>query len=278
VFKIDRTGKETVVHSFTGGTDGANPGVALARDKQGNLYGTTYYGGADFTCSLGCGTVFKVDTNGNESVLYSFAGTGGDGHYPYAGLVRDKQGNLYGNTQWGGAYSSGTVFKVDTNGHESVLYSFTGAGGDGNDPDGRLVRDVKGNLYGTTEFGGAFGNGIVYKLDITGKETVLYTFMGLADGAAPRGGLVRAHGKIYGTTSRGGDFGCSGGGCGIVFMLDKTGQETVLHTFTLTDGGYPAAGLLRDKLGNLYGTTTGGGNAGCQVGLNGCGTVFKLTP
>jgi uncharacterized repeat protein (TIGR03803 family) len=87
---------------------------------------------------------------------------------------------------------------------------------------------------------------------------------------------VRAHGNIYGTTSRGGDLGCAGGGCGIVFMLDKTGKETVLHTFTFTDGGYPAAGLVRDKLGNLYGTTQGGGSSVCQLG--GCGTVFKLTP
>jgi len=97
----------------------------------------------------------------------------------------------------------------------------------------------------------------------------------LADGAVPRAGLVRAHGKIYGTTNRGGDLGCD---CGIIFMLNETGQETVLHTFTLTDGGFPAAELLRDKMGNLYGTTAGGYPLNECQGDNNCGTVFKLTP
>ena len=284
VFKLDtagkEAGKETVLHSFTGaGGDGSSPDTGgLVRDKQGNLYGTTVNGGGNSYCSLGCGTLYKIDTSGNEIVLYSFTGTGGDGSSPGSRLVRDKQGNLYGTTLWGGAHSSGTVFMVDTTGHETVLYSFTGAGGDGNNPVAGVVRDVKGNLYGTTAFGGAYGNGTVYKLDTTGKETVLYSFTGGADGAVPRGELVLAHGDLYGTANRGGDLGCSGGGCGTVFKLDRTGKQTVLHTFTLTDGGYPAAGLLRDQQGNLYGTAFGGGNPACQTGFGGCGTVFKLAP
>ncbi len=280
VFKIDIPGKEsgteTVVHSFVmaGGIDGATPDTGgLLRDKQGNLYGTTIDGG-----SFNFGTVFKIDTAGTESVLYSFAGANGDGSTPDSRLVRDKQGNLYGTTLWGGAHSSGTVYMIDTTGQETVLYSFSGAGGDGSYPLGGLVRDAKGNLYGTTSFGGAYGFGTVYKLDVARKETVLYSFAGGTDGAVPRAGLLRIHGNLYGTTNRGGDPTCPGGGCGTVFKLDPAGNETLLHVFTLTDGGYPASGLVRDKLGNLYGTTVGGGNSGCQPGMGGCGTIFQVTP
>jgi uncharacterized repeat protein (TIGR03803 family) len=283
VFKLDTAGKnagqETVLHSFGGAAgDGATPDIGgQVRDSQGNLYGTTLNGGTNFSCPPGCGTVFKVDTAGNETVLYSFAG-GNDGANPEAHLVRDMQGNLYGTTLWGGAHGWGTVFKVDTLGNETVLYSFNGTGGDGENPLGGLVRGSKGNLFGTTSFGGAYGNGTVFKVDTTGNETVLYSFTGGADGGVPRAGLLRAQGNFYGTTKVGGDLGCSSVGCGVVFKVDATGNETVLHAFTLTDGAYPDAGLIRDKQGNLYGTTLGGGNVGCQPGLGGCGTVFKLTP
>src|SRR5271157_94942 len=274
----------SVLYTFTGSPDGAGPDAGLVRDAQGNLYGTTGDGGAS-----GAGTVFKVDTTGKETVLYSFAGTGGDGANPYAGLLRDAQGNLYGTTAGGGdlaclaPYGCGTVFKVDMTGNETVLYSFTGTGGDGASPRAGLLPDAQGNLYGTTSLGGDLacnapaGCGTVFKLDRTGKETVLYSFTGGADGGRPVAGLVQdAQGNLYGTTASGGDLACLAPyGCGTVFKVDMTGNETVLYSFTGTggDGIQPLAGLVLDTLGNLYGTTSQGGDPACT---NGCGTVFKV--
>jgi uncharacterized repeat protein (TIGR03803 family) len=155
-----------VLHSFTGtGGDGANPYDGLVQDAKGNLYGTTVSGGGSSTCSGGCGVVFGVSTTGKEKVLHSFSG--GDGAGQYAGLVLDPEGNLYGTTQYGGTSGAGTVFMLDKTRKETVLYSFSG-GTDGRLPLlGYLVRDVKGNLYGTTQFGGTYGEGTVFKLDNT---------------------------------------------------------------------------------------------------------------
>jgi len=240
-------------------------------DAQGNLYGTTSKGGA-----YNYGTVFKLDTSANEAVLYSFTGTAGDGVYPYAGLVLDAQGNLYGTTYEGGATGNGTVFKLDTSANEAVLYSFTGTAGDGVYPYAGLVLDAQGNLYGTTVLGGAGGVGTVFKLDTSGKETVLYSFT-MLDGAVPYAGLVLdTQGNLYGTTYGGGNRACKYP-CGTVFKLDTTGKETVLYSFTGTggDGAYPEAGLVLDAQGNLYGTTLYGGSGRCRGQLH-CGTVFKL--
>jgi uncharacterized repeat protein (TIGR03803 family) len=240
------------------------------RDTLGNFYGTTVNGGV-----YDRGTVFKLDTTGMETVLYSFSGT--DGAIPDTSLVRDTQGNLYGTTGNGGAYNLGTVFKVDATGNETVLHSFTGTGGDGANTFAGLVRDAPGNLYGTTAFGGDLshcngrGCGIVFKVDKTGKETVLYSFTG-PDGALPTAGLVRdAQGSLYGATGEGG-----ASNQGVVFRLDLTGKVTVLYSFTEMggDGSLPAATLLQDAHGNLYGTTTWGGLGG----ISGHGTVFKLMP
>src|SRR6266699_2590533 len=131
----------------------------------------------------GCGTVYKLDTTGKESVLYSFGGKGGK--YPVAGLIPDGAGGLYGTTTKGGAFHQGTVFKLTTTGQIKVLYSFGGA--DGQSPKAGLIRDAAGNLYGTTPTGGAFNAGTVFKLDTTGKETVLHSFTGGADGGGPLG-------------------------------------------------------------------------------------------
>jgi len=165
VFKVTKTGKETVLYTFTGGADGGYPYAGLVRDAEGNLYGTTIEGG-DLSCNhpYGCGTVFKVTKTGKETVLYTFTG-GADGGYPYAGLVRDAKGNLYGTTSTGGALKAGVVFRVSSKGKETVLYTFTG-GVDGASPLvlGRLVQDAKGRLYGTTELGGASKFGTVFKL------------------------------------------------------------------------------------------------------------------
>jgi len=261
----------TLLYSFTGGTDGRTPLGGVILDAAGNLYGTTSQGG-NLACSLGCGTVFKVERAGNETVLYSFAGTGaGDGEYPNAALVRDAAGTLYGTTVGGGASGYGTVFKLDTTGKETVLYSFTGTGGDGKSPFAGVVRDGQGNLYGTTQAGGVLNYGTVFKLDTTGKETVLYSFAGTGgDGAQPMSGLARdANGNLYGTTNSGGT-GIEGGN-GVVFKLD-TGRERVLYHFPWTGAkGIHPHGVVRDTQGNLYGTTV-------FQGASGWGTVFKLAP
>jgi uncharacterized repeat protein (TIGR03803 family) len=269
VFKLDATGTETVLFNFTAGADGSKPFGTLVRDAAGNLYGTTYEGGGTGCASFGCGTVFKLDPSGHETVLYRFTG-GADGRNPYAGLVRDPAGNLYGTTYYGGSSNNcspgcGTVFKLDTTGAETVLHSFTGAP-DGNWPLARLIRDAAGNLYGTTHQGGAFLWGTVFKLDTTGTETVLHSFQGNPDGGSPVAGLIRdAAGNLYGTTLYGGAV-----GKGIVFKLDPTGKETVLHTFTGAAGEWPTAGLIRDTAGNIYGTTPYGGRGFA-------GEVFKLS-
>jgi len=251
-------------------------------DKEGNLYGTTSRGGllAD-GCDLGCGTVFRVDTSGNEILLHSF--TGGDGEEPLAGLVMDKEGNLYGTTAVGSG--NGTVFKLDTSANVTVLHVFTFSP-DGEVPRGDLIMDKAGNLYGTTVDGGTSSNcidrcGTVFKVDTSGNETVLYSFTGPPDGAHPWSGLIMdKEGNLYGTTSGGGTSSNCSGGCGTVFKLDSSGNETVLHSFTDSDGdgASPFAALIMDKKGNLYGTTYTGGAASnsCFPGFLGCGTVFKL--
>jgi uncharacterized repeat protein (TIGR03803 family) len=277
VFKLTHVGKQSVLYTFQGGADGNHPTSDLVRDSTGNLYGTTQYGG-DLSCEppIGCGTVFRVDSAGHETVLYSFKG-GTDGMFPN-GVIRDEDGNLYGTTVVGGDHlcgygggGCGTVFKISTTGRETVLHTFTG-GADSGYPDRGLVMDAKSNLYGATH--GVAGNdyGAVFKVTKGGKETVLYAFG--SDGNAPTGSLVMdAKGNLYGTTS--GDF----GGLGTVFKLTRDGKETVLYNFKgPPDGSTPQAGVVMDTAGNLYGTTYAGGDATCSPGEGGgCGTVFKLT-
>jgi uncharacterized repeat protein (TIGR03803 family) len=312
VFKIDRSGKETVLYSFTGGMDGAYPATDLVRDEAGNLYGTTHGGGdlsGDPSCTAffgfpGCGVVFKLDPTGNETPLYAFHG-GADGSGPSSGLIRDEAGNLYGTTGGGGHVSQdcpgfplpgcGVVFKVDPTGKETVLHTFTG-GAHGYNPYGDLLLDAAGNLYGAATSGGDlsgfcsdvlepatgyFGCGTVFKLDRSGKLTTLHTFNG-ADGVFPDGWLVQdSAGNLYGVAGNGGDLsGCSGLGCGVVFKLDSTGKETVLYSFTGgADGSESFGSVIRDEAGNLYGTTYYGGdfNGSLCAGV-GCGVVFKLDP
>jgi uncharacterized repeat protein (TIGR03803 family) len=200
VFKVDATGKVTVLHSFSGGADGEFSYIygALVRDAAGNFYGTTLAGGASDQ-----GVVFKLDTTGQETMIYNFTG-GADGGYPYAGLVLDKKGDLYGTTYLGGASGQGTVFKVTNSGKETVLFSFTG-GADGGSPNARLLWDRKGNLYGTTYYGGASNAGVVFKLDRTHQETVLHSFDYVNDGGYPTATLIRdAGGNLYGTATAGG--------------------------------------------------------------------------
>jgi uncharacterized repeat protein (TIGR03803 family) len=284
VFKLDKSHKESLLYAFTGKADGGWPFDGLVPDQLGNLYGVAEIGGASNNCghTLGCGLVFKLDREGKETVLHTFAGSS-DGSGASAGLIRDKSGNLYG-VAYGGIYQGGVVFKVNTAGQFTVLHSFTG-GSDGGPPSGTLLRDAAGSLYGVAGGGNSSachgGCGVVFRLDPSGKESVLYTFRGSPDGAYPNGSLVRdKSGNFYGITTAGGSGNCpqDGNGCGTVFKLDASGHETVLHSFTGgLDGFYPWAGLTIDNSANLYGTTSQGGDWSCGRG-NGCGVVFKLTP
>jgi len=191
-------GRFQILHSFQGGTDGLDPAAGLIADGAGNFYSTTSFGGGG-CAGGGCGTVFKIDKAGNETVLYVFTG-GSDGKYPSASLVKDASGNLYG-TAGGGSHNNGTVFKLDASGNFTVLYAFAG-GADGGGFISALIRDLAGNLYGTTSTGGDLkcrsanvpGCGTVFKLGTDGRETVLYTFVGGAHGANPQASVVPRRG------------------------------------------------------------------------------------
>lgn len=253
----------TTLYNFTGASDGGYPFAGLVRDKTGNLYGTTYSGGSSTT-----GTVFKVNKSGTETVLYSFT-DGTDGGLPYAPLVRDAGGNLYGTTELGGASGYGTVFKVDPSDAETVLHSFASGITDGQLPLGGLLRDTKGNLYGTTFEGGNPGYGTVFKVDASGTETLLHSFAGTPGGGYPRyeNLIMDTKGNLYGVTQAGGT-----NSYGIVFKLSKSGKFTVLHNFIggTTDGCLPFGTLVMDKKDNLYGTAE-------SCGSSGDGVVWKLS-
>lgn len=197
--------------------DGSRPTGSLVRDASGNLYGATALGGSNICYSNStCGTVFKIDSKG-ESVLYSFGSSSTDGIGPNGGLILDSKGNFYGTTGYGGESGNGAVFKLNSSGHETVLYNFAG-GLDGSTPNGNLLRDPQGNFYGTTAYGGTYGNGTVFKLTSSGQESVLYSFTGGADGSQPGGGLIAdKQGNLYGIAG-GGNTNCFLG-CGVVFKL-----------------------------------------------------------
>ncbi len=278
----------TVLHNFADNThDGRDSQANLAFDKAGNLYGTTTFGGAN-----GYGTAFKMTPKAGEGwaekTIYSFNNDGTDGINPAGGLVIDSAGNLYGSTARGGANNFGVVFEISPKAggewSEKILLTFNNANG-GVPYGNRLLLDSAGNLYGTTQFGGAYANtlgGTVFELspaaDGTWTETILHSFNANGtDGYEPLAGLVLdAQGNLYGTTFYGGA-GC----CGIVFQLSPSASgnwtETILHSFRTQplDGYNAVASLIIDAAGNLYGTTIYGGHGACP---GGCGTVYQLAP
>jgi uncharacterized repeat protein (TIGR03803 family) len=292
VFRISPSGTYTTLYSFVGyPTDGAYPRAGLVQGSNGNLYGTTEYGGTSTNsrCSGGCGTVFRISPSGIYTSLYSFVGYPTDGYEPYAELMQGSDGNLYGTAIEGGLYNIGTVFRISPSGTYTNIYTFSGLFGiatNGAFPQARLMQGTDGNFYGTTVGGGTstdynpqdgdFGVGTVFRISPSGTETALYSFVGSPnDGANPQVGLVQgSDGNFYGTTYYGGtSTNCGPYGCGTVFRTSPSGSETNLHSFpsSPTDGSEPYTGLMQGSDGNFYGTTAGGGT-------NGVGTVFRISP
>jgi uncharacterized repeat protein (TIGR03803 family) len=252
---------------------GASPAGPLL-DVNGTLYGTTSNGGLGGYG--GNGLVYSITTTGATKVLYLFGGyTEGDGSSPVDGVI-DVNGTLYGATRAGGHCDDGTVYSLSATGRETVLHSFCYSSG-GNASGGLI--DVNGTLYGVTARGGSSNDGTVYRLSASGAYKVLYSFKGGTDGVTPVGTLLNVKGTLYGVTFNGGSS-ChnSGGGCGTVYSVTTSGQETVLHRFSGSpDGALPEAGLI-DVKGRLYGTTTAGGLATSTLCAGGgCGTVYSIT-
>jgi len=296
---------ETVLYDFSGGTDGGFPYGELVIDSQGYLYGTTQQGGST-SCVLlygaPCGVVFKLSpqTHGRwkETVLHAFQINARDGFFPLAGLVFDGAGNAYGTAVRGGAYDAGVVFELTPSASgpwkEKILHSFSG-GSDGGVPQGQLIVDAAGSLYGTAAEGGnvntatctSNGCGVVFKLTPTSSgrwnEHVLYSFMNTGDGDSPTSGVTfDSAGNLYGTSYGGDSTNCFNGPCGVVFEVSKGSgglwAEQVLYNFQGgNDGMYPSASLIFDHAGNLYSTTYWGGGA-TVCAPYGCGTVFELSP
>jgi uncharacterized repeat protein (TIGR03803 family) len=278
VFAVSTAGEERVLYRFSNTLgdrgDGASPYAGLT-EYNGALYGTTLLGivlKRDFN-----GSAFEVTTDGGEHVLHIF-GHGADGVYPYGGLTAFN-GMLYGTTSQGGVNNAGTVFELNPK---------TGnfkSGSDGTNPTGNLIV-LHGALYGTTSGGrgggadGASGPGCgtVFKISPSGKERILYSFKCRSDGAFPHAGVIALNGKLYGTTTQGGE---SGSGAGTIFQLSMSGTERVIHIFTgyPSDGAYAFGGLIA-RNGVLYGTTVGGGSSSACIaplGGYGCGTVYEVT-
>jgi uncharacterized repeat protein (TIGR03803 family) len=288
VYSITPSGTETVLHSFTGGKDGAIP-LARMIVLNGTLYGTTLLGGgrlivsSAFSCSkafspvTGFGTVFSITPSGKETIVHAFVRSR-EGWWPEAPLL-NVNGTMYGTTCGGGAIHRtkyfggyGTAFTITPSGYEHAIYSFQFAGGTP-PSDGRLLY-LNGTLYGTTNEGGKYDEGVVFSLSTSGKEKLLHSFNdngNKIDGSSPKGGLVAIKHTLYGVTSGGGAY-----GDGTVFSITPTGTETILHSFDGVDGDAPEATPLNVN-GTLYGTTVAGGNLTCQDRYGtGCGTVFAF--
>jgi uncharacterized repeat protein (TIGR03803 family) len=267
------------------GSAGYNPWGALVADPAGNLYGTTRDGGTSGCGGIGCGTIFKLSNTGSGweyTVIYIFTG-GSDGEGPFGKLTLDEQGNLYGTTNGGGlTCGCGTVFELSPgNGvwTETTLYEFEG-GTDGSSSRSNLVFDSSGNLYGTTESGGYFGYGTLFKLipqpGGSWTERILVNFNLDDRGCFPQGIAIDSQNNIYGINTRCGIGGMGGGGTSWEFA--NTGAFTVLHQFQDGSGGtFPTVGLQVDSGGNVYGATELGGNV-TQCANSGCGVVYELTP
>jgi uncharacterized repeat protein (TIGR03803 family) len=287
VFELSPDGSggwtHTVLYSFLGTSDGAQPYGGVTLDAQGNLYGTAVVGGTGGTCPEdGCGVAYELRNAGgswHEHVIHNFQG-GNDGYGPGAGLTFDADGNLYGMTPTGGADGLGVIYQLVPGAagqwRENVIHTFTGGNDGATASAGRLTLSPTGQLFGVATVGGQYGSGVAFRLGQRGgtwKLQPLYQFQGSPDAGFPYGALsLDAAGHLFGTTYYDG-----ANDLGSVYELAKTGTgwgERVLYSFRGgQDGSSSISGLVIDSAGNLYGTTSEGGAAGC-----GCGTIFKLTP
>ena len=270
VFKIDTAGKETVLHNFTARSDGWCPVQGLIRDKAGNLYGTAS------GCYPAQWTIFKIDNHGKFTLLHATKNAS-DGTFPAGGhLTIDESGNLYGVTMSGGSnaclFGCGVLYELGKGGRFKVLYRFGGGASDGCNPDGTVVKDKDGSLYGTAGSCGSNNYGAIWKVSKTGKETILHNFAGgSSDGCGPSGGLDRdVNGNLYGVT-----YSCGAKGWGTLYKLSAKGNLTLLHNFNRLDGA-PVGEVLRTCNGTLFGVTPEGGTSDCGGGN--CGTVWKYVP
>jgi uncharacterized repeat protein (TIGR03803 family) len=270
VFEMTPGGKMTNLYSFCGCVGGSNPSSGIILASGGNFYGTTESGG-NGTYGQG-GTVFKMSLGGKLTTLYTFcsAVSCADGRSPW-GLVQASGGNFYGTTNGGGPYGEyGTVFQITPAGDHKVLYNFCSQSNcvDGAAPYSPPLQGSNGNFYGAA-LGGTQGKGVVYEITPAGLYRVLHNFCSdtnCADGAYPSALVQDAIGNLYGTTNVGGD----ANGYGTVFKITPTNQYVVLHTFGFSDGANPTTGLILANDGNLYGTTTAGGE---EEG----GGIFQIT-
>ena len=292
VVKITHGGVFSVFYSFpydssnNTAPNGAEPQAGLLQGPDGNFYGVTANGGSSGTeaCEsydyiFGCGTIFKLTPSGTLTLLYSFCGGGGcgslptDGAYPLGRLAIGPDGNLYGTTQQGGVYqgyyNSGIIFRISLSGAYEVVHVFSGGDGtgDGAGPTAGLTLASDGNFYGTTQWGGTYGNGTVFRMNLAGTVTILYSFAATdPNGAEPMGALIQANdGNLYGTCYESG-----ANDSGTVFRISTSGHLTKIYDFTTSSvGAHPKAGLIQASDGNLYGVTPGGG-----IGL---GSIYQLT-
>ena len=261
VFKATTAGVVTVIHSFTGGAGGAVPYAGVSIGQDGNLYGTTAFGG-----SYNKGTVFRVTPSGERTVLHEFGGPG-DGQSPKAEPIQGADGKLYGVAGAGGVNGNGMIYTLGLDGTYAAVYSFA-ATGDGRGPTGRLLPLADGSFYGTTYYGGSRDAGTIFKLSATGAVSVLHSFGAAGDGQNPYAGLILGRdGQLYGTSNGGGSK-----ASGTVFRYPLGGAESVVYSFSgAGDGRFPTAGLVQASNGALYGA--------CQYGGDGDrGVVFELLP
>jgi uncharacterized repeat protein (TIGR03803 family) len=264
IFKVTPTGRLTAIYSFCSQAncaDGASPWSAPVLGSDGNLYGTAYVGGSEF------GAIFKINLRGVFTKLYTFCPSLGctDGAFP-VGLMQASNGVFYGATNGYGADNEGTLFEISSAGKFKSLYSFCSESNcaDGAQPLSGPVQANNGNLYGTTNYGGAQNYGTVYELTPTGQFKTLYSFCSLAncaDGSYPFGALSQAaDGKLYGTTNTGG-----ANGAGTVFEITTTGELMTLYSFDGTVGGYPISAPVQASDGNLYGVTSANDLGGATI-------------
>lgn len=281
VFEVTPNGTLTTLHTFVG-SDGSNPEGGLLQDSNGDLYGTTAFGGAGF------GTFFILSSSGAVTTLYNFCQFFGctDGDAPVGGLVQGTNGSLYGVTQVGGSSNDGTVYRITPTGVLTSLGSFDTVY-DGFYPS-QLLQAASGTLYGVTSAGGNnFTSGTVFESTPQGQVSALYTFCSqmsgtwCLDGYKPVSLIQASDGNMYGVTEFGGDYTnsvCPGSGCGTIFKITPSGTLTTLHIFTGPDGSNPSS-LIQGTDGTFYGTALIGGayidKPGCLVG---CGTVFQMSP